>query len=180
MVSIDFVSLTTRPTGVVTPISDPMIAKVGDRLGHEVNISFADGWSIGNCQKGYYVWGDYTNALDGYYGNWKISGTYTIRMVAQSDNICMGKTIKAVVTEKNGTMKATDYVPFGTVAYMPAGITKIESEAFAGTKFTEVDIPAGVTISNDAFAGTGLIAVYAHDQNTIDWAVSNGFIAITD
>ena len=78
-------------------------------------------------------------------------------------------------------MDKDDYVPFGSVTQMPAGLTKIEQEAFAGTKLTEVDIPAGVEIAGDAFDDTGLIAIYTHnDPDTIQWAVDRGVIALTE
>ena len=32
----------------------------------------------------------------------------------------------------------------------------------------------------DAFDGTGLIAVYAHNQETVEWAVANGFVALVE
>ena len=73
------------------------------------------------------------------------------------------------------------YTPFGMVAAVPGGLKTIESEAFAGTKLTEIDIPAGVSIAADAFRDTGLIAVYTHnDPDTVDWAVSNGVVALTE
>ena len=72
------------------------------------------------------------------------------------------------------------YTPFGTVAAVPGGLKKIESEAFAGTKLTEIDIPAGVGIAADAFDGTGLVAIYCHDQETVDYALQHGFAAVVE
>ena len=68
---------------------------------------------------------------------------------------------------------------------LPAPIASIlqnnlKSQAFAGTKLTEVDIPAGVSISADAFDGTGLVAIYCHDQATVNYAVSHGYVAVVD
>lgn len=75
---------------------------------------------------------------------------------------------------------SSEYTPTGTVTTLPANITRIESEAFAGTKLTEIDIPAGVEIADDAFDGTGLVAIYCHDQETIDYAVRHGYKAIVE
>jgi hypothetical protein len=86
-----------------------------------------------------------------------------------------------IVTNADGTFPASKYTPIGTVTRLPEAIRTIESEAFAGTKLTEVDIPEGTTIADDAFEGTGLIAVYTHnDPDTIEWAVEHGIIALTD
>ena len=86
-----------------------------------------------------------------------------------------------IVTESDGTLDVKDYRPFGTAAEVPSGTKKIESEAFAGTKIREVDIPAGVEIAEDAFMDSGLIAVYTHnDEDTIQWAVSHGVVAVTE
>lgn len=92
----------------------------------------------------------------------------------------MNKTIKVVVTEADGTMKKSKYTPFGTVATLPTGLKVIENEAYAGIQLTEIDIPSGVDIAADAFDGTGLVAIYAHDQNTVDYAVNNGYVAVVD
>ena len=92
----------------------------------------------------------------------------------------MIKTIKAIVTEADGTLSRSKYTPFGTAASVPADLKTIESQAFAGTQPTEIDIPAGVSIANDAFDGTGLIAIYAHDQDTIDFAVEHGYVAVVE
>lgn len=96
------------------------------------------------------------------------------------DNVMWREKMTIIVTKSDGTMKKADYTPFGTVAPAPAGLKTIESQAFAGTKLTEVDIPAGVSISADAFDGTGLVAIYCHDQETVNYAVSHGYVAVVD
>ena len=111
---------------------------------------------------------------------WNQSGVFTMQMIAGSDNICMNKSIKVVVTESDGTLSRNKYIPFGTIATSPASLQAIQSQAFAGTRLTEVDIPAGVSIAPDAFDGTGLIAIYCHDQDTIDYAVGNGYVAVVE
>ena len=103
------------------------------------------------------------------------------RLVAYSANLYMSVPATYVFTGADGTIPESQYTPFGTVTKLPAAITKIESEAFTGTKITEADIPAGTVIADDAFAGSGLIAVYTHnDPEIIEWAVGHGIVAITE
>ena len=79
------------------------------------------------------------------------------------------------------TVKASDYVPYGTVMQMPSGTARIESEAFAGVPMTEIDIPAGVNyIAEDAFDGCGLIAIYTHNAYVTAWAEDHGITAVTE
>ena len=108
-------------------------------------------------------------------------GVYDANASRTCGNVRWIENFTLIVTEADGTIKASDYRPVGTIAKVPADTTKIESQAFAGTKITEVDIPAGVEIADDAFAGSGLIAVYTHnDEDTIEWAVSHEIVAVTE
>ena len=79
-------------------------------------------------------------------------------------------------------MNEADYTPYGLVNTLPAYTIVIDSQAFAGTKMTELDILASVTtIAADAFDGSGLIAIYTHNkQDTIDYATDHGFVALVD
>ena len=184
----------TSPTGLPTGIEMDfvkggkaiLIAKTGDRLGINDKVSFKNEWSIPGESVGAIIGGG-NNWQDGVTHDdhwiWDVAnkpGVYDCNVGKTCGNVRWFEDFTLIVTKADGTLESSKYTPVGTVAKVPAGIQKIESEAFAGTKFTEVDIPAGVEIAADAFDDTGLIAVYAHDQNTIDWAVSNGFVAITD
>jgi len=109
----------------------------------------------------------------------KDPGVYPATVSVKWCNILWKETFQLIVTNEEGTINATDYTPAGTVAELPANLTMIERQAFAGTKLTEIDIPEGVTsIAADAFDGTGLIAIYAHNIATVEWAVEHGFVAV--
>ena len=138
-------------------------------------------WSIGENNWSPYGGGDFWDHVDWEYCTWSDAGVYPLQLVARADNLSMSMTVTAVVAEADGTMDVSRYTPFGTVATVPSGLKVIDSEAFAGTKLTEVDIPAGVSIAADAFRDSELIAVYTHnDPNTISWAVNNGVVALTE
>ena len=112
----------------------------------------------------------------------RATGTYDHSYVVQFQGTNLGCYIpyRLIVSEADNTIKASDYQPVGTVTSLPANLTKIDSEAFARTKLTEVDIPAGTEIADDAFAGTGLIAIYTHDAATIQWALNHGILAVVE
>ena len=180
-VKVNFVSLPSRPTGVEIGYSNPMIAKFADRVDYNPDIRFKNNWQLnGQLTYSLYGDGDFWNAVVWDNSTWNQSGIFTMQMVACSGNICMNKTIKVVVAKADGTMENSKYIPFGTVATVPSSLKVIESEAFSGTQLTEIDIPTGVNIAADAFDGTDLVAIYAHDQATVDYAVNNGYIAVVD
>ena len=109
-------------------------------------------------------------------------GIYTGYVETGFDNVMWREELTIIVTESDGTMDVNDYTPFGTIQQLPRNLQVIESQAFAGTQMTEVDIPAGVTsIGQYAFDGSGLIGVYTHNNPVaINWAVSNGYVAVTE
>ncbi len=180
--AITFANLGTRPSGVVTTAVNPTVIVIGMSIGSAPDISFADGWSGGNANRA--VYGDdadVMNAFDwAYNGRAKGTGTYDVRMVAMSNNICMQKTIRYIVTRDHLIIPEEDYRPFGTVSILPEDTTEIGDEAFAGTKLTEISIPAGVqSISEDAFEGTGLIAIYTNgNQATQYYAMRHRFVIV--
>ena len=181
LVHIDFVPLQSKPTGVETDYADLLIAKVGSHIDLNPSVRFTNNWSIGENNWSTYGGGDFWDHVDWEYCTWSDAGVYPLQLVARADNLSMSMTVTAVVAEADGTMDVSRYTPFGTVATVPSGLKVIDSEAFAGTKLTEVDIPAGVSIAADAFRDSELIAVYTHnDPNTISWAVNNGVVALTE
>lgn len=180
-VRIDFVTLSTEPAGVEVGYPNPIVRKVGDQVDFTPPVCFSNQWSIGGNSWSEYGGGNFWDHVDWEHGTWMDAGVYPLQLVARADNLCMNATVDAVVTKADGTLSAGNYTPYGTVFTLPAAITVIESEAFAGTVVTEADIPAGTQIAADAFTDTGLIAVYTHDDpDTIQWAVSNGIVALTD
>ena len=183
-VQFAFTGITSLPGGLEGDLSSPKIWKIGDELPFCPQISFADGWSADgeSCGTLYGAGDEFFELVD-----WQDvcsvakTGMAEVPLVAYSANLCMQKTVTWIFINADGTMPAGRYTPVGTVITLPAAITEIESEAFAGTRITEADIPAGTEIADDAFAGTGLIAVYTHnDEDTIDWAVRNGIVALTE
>ena len=166
------------PQDVKGKPDSPMILKAGQ--GPSKLLQFKN-W---NQIEGEEAWFDFSENIGngiGWYGGRPTPGVYEGYMEAGCANIIWRERLTLVLTEADGTMDKDDYVPFGSVTQMPAGLTKIEQEAFAGTKLTEVDIPAGVEIAGDAFDDTGLIAIYTHnDPDTIKWAVDCGVIALTE
>ena len=182
-VKFKFTRITSFPTGLEGNLSTPQIIKVGDAFPFDPGISFKDGWSVGGgCGA---LWGgddDFFDAIA-----WKEpthvekSGVVDVPLVAFSANLYMEKTVRYIFTEADGTLAIEKYVPYGIAMKLPAGTKKIESEAFAGTIFREVDIPAGTEIADDAFKDSELVAVYTHnDPNIIQWAVQNNFVALVE
>ena len=174
------------PTGIDMDFGDVLVVRSGEPLGLAGKVRFKNGW---------YIPGEKIDTMIGGY-NWQdgvrfdetvfddvgdTPGIYECNASKMCGNIRWIENFTLIVTNADGTLPASKYVPFGTIAKVPANTTKIESQAFAGTKFTEVDIPAGVEIAEDAFAGSELIAVYTHnDQDSIDWAVSHEIVAVTE
>ena len=183
-VHIQFEALPSRPTGVVVDQPEPLVVKVGDDFERYPPIRFAGGWTLyhGQLMRQYGGWDPlFWDAIDWENCKADVPGVYDIELCATSWNVSMIKKSRLIITKADGTLDASLYRPIGTVEKVPSGLKNIESEAFAGTKFTEIDIPAGVNIADDAFDGTGLIAVYTHnDPNTIAWAVKNRFVAVTE
>ena len=175
------------PTGLEMSFGNILVVKSGEKLGLADKVSFRNGWHIPN---------EYMDTMIGGGMNWQEGvthddhwiwdvaakpGIYDCNVSKKCGNICWIEDFTLIVTEADGTLSVNQYTPFGTVATVPAELTGIESQAFAGTSLTEVDIPAGVSIAADAFDGTGLVAVYTHnDPNTIQWAVDHGYVALTD
>ena len=175
--TIHFKTATLPNRVYYSPENQLCVLRSGQDLIYEM---FFENW---NQIEGEDAWKDLSEDLRNAVGWEEVAGTpgiYEGYMEAGCANLVWREKLTLVVTEADGTMKASDYTPFGTVAITPAGLTAIESQAFAGTQLTEVDIPAGVSIAADAFEGTGLMAIYCHDQDTINYAVSNGFIAVVD
>ncbi|MBQ8161432.1 MAG: hypothetical protein IJ083_11920 [Clostridia bacterium] len=170
------------PTGLGN-LPDVIRTKVGDVITIDPTPDPAS-FSLPGYAKQYYV-----NIFDYASRDWSSSiPTYTMAQAGvhseliglQYGSLMITKPVTIVVTENDGTISSADYVPFGQVTILPSNLKTIESEAFAGTSLTEVDIPSGVSIADDAFDGTGLIAVYAHDQNTIDYALNHDLIPVVD
>ena len=180
-------SPTGMPTGLEMDFGNVLVVKSGDRLGLADKVRFRNGWNIP---------GEHVDTMIGGGNNWQDGvthddqwiwdvayqpGVYDCNVSKLCGNIRWIEDFTLIVTNADGTLEANKYTPVGTVWSMPASVTRIEAEAFAGTKLTEVDIPAGVSIAADAFRDTGLIAVYTHnDPDTVDWAVSNGVVALTE
>ena len=63
---------------------------------------------------------------------------------------------------------------------MPEDTTEIGDEAFAGTQITEISIPAGVrSIADNAFDGTGLIAIYTNGNQVAQYyAMRHRFVIV--
>ena len=168
------------PTAVKTiPENCIIVARVGEQFDYDIRFKNGDGLV---CHESFYR--SLSDNLQNEFG-WDLtptrSGIFEGYMETGVDNLYWREKLTIVVAKANGTLKADDYTPFGTVATVSSDLIRIDSQAFAGTSLTEVDIPAGVSIAADAFDGTGLIAVYTHnDRNTIQWAVSNGFVALTE
>ena len=177
--TVHFIS-TALPTGVYfTPESRILILKPGEYFMYDI------GFRNWEQPEGEEAWRDLSDSLRDAVTNWAYApdtpGVYEGYMETGCANLMWREKLTIVVTEADGTMSMDDYRPFGTVTVLPGNITRIESEAFAGTKITEADIPAGTEIAEDAFDGSGLIAVYTHnDENTILWALRNGIVALTE
>jgi len=181
IVNFRFVELRTLPSGTATDCEEPYIVHVGEALDKPAPIQFANNWSVGNYQDGWWAESiDSGNAIDRDGSCWKTAGVYRVGLVAASENVRIQKNISVMIVGSDGTIPRKDYVPLGTVTELPNDLQKIEKEALSATNLTEIDIPAGVSIAEDAFSGTGLIAIFAHDQATVDYAVSHGFIAVID
>ena len=183
-VAFKFTGIDNPPVGLEGDLNNPKIMKIGDEIPFCPQISFADGWFAdgGNCGSLYGA-GDEFFDLVNWQDECRVAGTGVVEvpLVAYSANLYMEKTVTYIFVNADGTLPANQYIPTGTVIKMPAEISTIGSEAFAGTHITEADIPAGTEIADDAFAGTGLIAVYTHnDEETIEWAVNHGIVALTD
>ena len=180
--AITFERLATRPSGVVVTAANPTVIVIGMSIGNAPEISFADGWSAGNVYRA--VYGDdadVMNAFDwAYNGRAKGTGTYDVRMVAMSNNICMQKTIRYIVTRDHLIIPEADYRTFGTVSTLPEDTTEIGDEAFTGTQITEISIPAGVrSIADNAFDGTGLIAIYTNGNQVAQYyAMRHRFVIV--
>ncbi len=181
IIRMEFVALSSLPDGMEIGQKVPLVRKVGDSIYFSnVPTSFTNHWSVGNSHTTETaMWGNVYSATDN--GNWAVPGVYhEMQIICVEENVNMHQTMDVIVTGQDGTMRASEYTPFGTVATVPADLKVIESQAFAGTQLTEIDIPAGVSIAADAFDGTGLIAIYCHDQATIDYAVQNGYVAVVE
>ena len=93
------------------------------------------------------------------------SGVYEALVALQADTVIAGRFVKFVVKDENGLIPASEYT--GTdILRLPAALTRIEEEAFAGdTSLEAIDIPAGVTfIADNAFDGCGTVYVYTNDN----------------
>ena len=179
-------SPTGLPTGIDMDFGNVLVAKSGERLGLADKVWFKNGWNIPGENIDTMIGGG-NNWQDGVTHDenwiWDVAnnpGVYDCNVSKTCGNIRWIENFTLIVVGADGTIPASKYTPVGTVTVLPNAVKTIESEAFAGTKLTEVDIPAGVSIAADAFDDTGLVAIYAHDQDTIDYAVSNGFVAVTD
>lgn len=63
--------------------------------------------------------------------------------------------------------------------FLPAALTTIESEAFAGIAAHVVVIPATVTsISGNPFAGSGVTTICGYDDTWRSWAENNGYVFV--
>ena len=180
-------SPTGLPTGIDMDFGTVLVVRSGQRIGLADKVRFKNGWNIPGEHIDTMIGGDVFN---------KDAVTHDeqwIWDIANAPGVCQANASKLcgnirwiedftlIVTNADGTLPANEYTPIGTVTVLPAAIREIESEAFAGTKLTEVDIPAGTMIADDAFDGTGLIAVYTHnDPDTIAWAVNHGIVALTE
>ena len=186
-INMEFVLLDSLPTGLEIGQKLPLLFKVGDPFYDlkNVPISFTNNWSVGESRETQIASTNIVfNAVNFNTDTpvWSVPGVYRgeVRLIAVAENVMMHQTVDVVVTREDGTISADDYTLFGTVATVPADLTRIGSEAFAGTKLTEIDIPAGVEIAADAFDGTGLVAIYCHDQGTVDYALQHGFVAVVE
>ena len=93
-------------------------------------------------------------------------GTYDVRLVTMSGDLWMARTLRYYVTDESGRIREADYRPFGTVSTLPEDTTEIHAQAFAGTQLTEISIPASFTsIAEDAFDGTGLLAIHTNSSD---------------
>ena len=153
------------------------------RAGTPFNYNF--GFRNFNWIEGTEAWQDLSESLRDAVG-WEevptVPGIYEGYVETGFDNVMWREKLTIVVTESDGTMSAADYRNFGTVEHLPADLRVIDSQAFAGTKLTEIDIPEGVAyIGEYAFDGSGLIGIYTHgNQVAIDYAVANGYVAIVE
>ena len=177
---VHYVPAPSLPTGIEFGFKDPMIVQSGEKI--PLNAWFKNGWLIPGYEPEVYLGGgnNIWEGIDEYTWCAATPGVYDANMSVHSANIYWVENYTLVVTKADGTMSKSDYQPFGNIMKLPAGTTVIESEAFANTTFTEIDIPAGVSIADDAFKDSSLIAIYAHDQDTIDYAVSHGMVAVVD
>ena len=129
---------------------------------------------------------DLSDSLRSAVGGWDevcgAPGIYEGYVETGFDNVFWREKYTLVITEADGTMNVNDYQNFGTVQKLPDSLTVIGREAFAGTKMTEVDIPAGVvTIEDYAFDGSGLVGIYTHNNPAaVQYATSNGYVAIVE
>ncbi len=182
-ISLRFEQMSSKPEGIMTEWPEVLITKVGDPIPVQPPVSFADNWNCGKACWSYYNVND-ANAIEWREesGFWRETGCCTLQLVARAENLCMNRTVHAVITNVDGTLPAAKYSPLGSVFILPAALTEIGAEAFAGIPLTEVDIPGGVArIDDSAFDGTGLVAVYTHNNRiVIDYAVNHGYVALTE
>ncbi len=166
------------PTGIDIAFDVPMVVTVGDRI--EVPAVFKNNWNIPGFEiyswlgGGNNIWEGVTyeehDGMWGYYAN--ISGVYDANVTVGCANVKWMEGFTLIIKDAEGKVQTT--------WTLPAGITRIESEAFSGTKIQVADIPFGVTyIADDAFKDSGLLAVYTHgNQVTVEWAKKNGIISL--
>lgn len=180
-IGMEFVAVDSLPTGAEIGRKTPLVFQVGESSDlSAVPTSFANHWSVGAFHKTEFIAPSSVLGASAE-GKWTVPGVYReAKLISVDENVRMNKAVDIVVTRADGTIQRMEYTPFGTVAAAPADLTVIESQAFADTKLTEIDIPAGVSIADDAFDGTGLVAIYAHDQNTVSYAVQHGYVAVVD
>lgn len=92
-------------------------------------------------------------------------------------------TAKITATAASGVTAACEVTVNGLCVFtLPAGLTAIRSEAFAGLPLADaVRIPAGVTdIAEDAFAGSD-IAIYAPEgSSAAEWGRAHGFEVVEE
>ncbi len=160
-----------------TPKDHILVVKAGEQLDYDI---YFRQW---NQLENEGSWRDLSESLRDVVGWDEVPatpGVYEGYMETGCANLIWREELILVVTERDGTIRKSDYKPFGTVAKTPAGLTTIESQAFVGTKLTEIDVPAGVSIADDAFNNTGLVAIYAHDQGTVNYALDKGYVPVVD
>ena len=65
-------------------------------------------------------------------------------------------------------------IPYEMFQHLPSALTRIEEEAFAGTAFLAVDIPASVSyIADDAFVGSNIRMIVGHNEYVKQYAVDH-------
>ncbi|MBQ9197596.1 MAG: hypothetical protein IJ157_10210 [Clostridia bacterium] len=183
--TVSFITPPTLPTGIVRSFNESLIARTGDSLYMIKEAHFKDDWAAPGESGSYGMpggdWGwDRGMQFD---DNGHIvagePGIYAACVTVCSANVRWTEEFTLFVTRADGTLPVSE---LGVTPWtLPAGLTRIEGQAFAGTTVEAIEIPASVTyIAGDAFDGCGPVAIYAHSQYAVDYALAHDLLVFTD